>query len=381
MSDNQKKAFRLFALLTAAVFLSACAEVPKTREEEGVSFAESQADQNVAEILEGSEEGSSAVPGEYHLQKSLGDSGAAIDAVVQSPDLSQIHPVKVLPDTTIPDKEMVKNVLFGSEEEVVDRTDQSGEKFEGGQYEAKDSEGNVSLEVGMNASSTFILENADGNRRFSKGNDCSILFSDDTVQKKVKEYLNGTKSAPDSEFTEEAAVEKLEQVIKDLGFEGIRITGCNSYVEGIYDISFVPIVSGLPLKESMQADQDLILDVSASASVCETGIGELYINNGIWKVTEELPGDCMSADKAADILEQYVLSGDLGGAEGVTYTQVELCWLPVTEDWKSAEMIPVWRFYIPFEEQINLFETMAFEENLHLDVCINAVDGGLEWTL
>lgn len=89
----------------------------------------------------------------------------------------------------------------------------------------------------------------------------------------------------------------------------------------------------------------------------------------------------MSVEKAADILEQYIMSGDLGGAEGIIYTQAELCWLPVTEDWKSAELIPVWRFYIPFEEQFDLFENTIFGDNVRLDVCINAVDGGLEWAL
>ena len=86
MKGKRKKALRLLALLTAVVFLSACADVPETKEEEGVSFAEGQSDQNVEEILEETEEDNTAEPGEYHLQKTLGDSGAKIDAVVQSPD-------------------------------------------------------------------------------------------------------------------------------------------------------------------------------------------------------------------------------------------------------------------------------------------------------
>lgn len=381
MKGKREKAFRLLGLLTAVVFLSACADVPETKEEEGVSFAESQADQNIEEILDETEESSSAELGEYHLQRTLGESGVKIDAVVQNPDLSQIHPVKVKPDTAMPDKEKVKSVLFGSEGEILDITAESGEKFEGGQYEVEDSEGDVSLNVGMSATNPLVLESADGSRSFSKGNDSSLYFSNNMTQREVKEYLNGTGSAPESEFTEEAAVKKLEQIMQDLGFEGIQVTGYDSYVEGIYDISFVPVVNGLPLKESIQVDQDSIIDVSASASISEAGIGELYINNGIWKVSEELPGECMSVEKAADILEQYIMSGDLGGAEGIIYTQAELCWLPVTEDWKSAELIPVWRFYIPFEEQFDLFENTIFGDNVRLDVCINAVDGGLEWAL
>lgn len=381
MKGKRKKALRLLALLMAVVFLSACADVPETKEEEGVSFAEGQSDQNVEEILEETEEDNTVEPGEYHLQKTLGDSGAKIDAVVQSPDLTQIHPVKAKPAAATLDKEKVESVLFGPEDEVLDKTAESGEGFEGGQYEVEDSEGGVSAMVGMSASDPLVLESSDGGKTFTRGNDCSIYFSDSTVTKEVKEYLNGTESASDGGFTEEAAVEKLEQTMEALGFEGIRITGCDSYVEGIYDIFFRPVVNGLPFKESMQMDQDAVLDVSASALVSEAGIAELYIADGIWKVTEELPGDCMSAEKAADILEQYILAGDLEGAEGVTYTQVELCWLPVTEDWRSAELIPVWRFSVPDDERSLLDEKRLLGANISPDICINAVDGELEWTL
>lgn len=79
------------------------------------------------------------------------------------------------------------------------------------------------------------------------------------------------------------------------------------------------------------------------------------------------------------LLEMYISNGQLSCSKEITFSKCGLEYMAKTDDWTTAELIPVWRFYIP-AEQLTESEmgVVAVNDDIPTDIYINAIDGKIE---
>ena len=374
-----------FVMIVCLVFiLSGCAERPEINEENGIYYAQSETDNNIDEIINSFETESVFSEEEsYQYQKRIGQNRRhfCIDAVVKNINLSEVSMLTVEPFENMFDKHKVINLFFDESDNVCDVTEKVN------QERINTEEAEKAVSVKMIASSRLCLETQDKNKWFSRSVDSSFYYGNSELNEKYTNVLSKEFQKQNdydvSTYTANNAIEDVENIMKNLGFEGIQIVSCASYYnreEGYYDIEFTPMVGGLPLVfNDYEQNTDNIVDVLGTVTIGSDGISDLQASNCVWKIIEKKKAECISLDKIAQILEQYVLSGDIECSDSIVYTQCELQYLPTTNDWKTVILTPVWRIYVPTAERDYIDMDEVYSKNIPLDICINAIDGKIEF--
>lgn len=374
-----------FVMIVYLVFaLSGCAERPKVSEENGIYYAQSETDNNIDKILNSPEREfvfSDEELYEYHKNIGKNERHFYIDAVVKNINLSEVSMLTVNPFENMFDKQKVISLFFDGSDNVCDITEKVNQK----NITAEGTEKAVSVK--MISDSRLCLETQDKNKWFSRSVDSSFYYGNNELNKKYANILSKEFQKQNSydvpTYTVDTAIEDVENIMKNLGFEGIQIVSCTSYYnqeEGYYDIEFTPMVGGLPLVfNNYEQNTDNIVDVLGTVTIGSDGIGDLQVNNCLWKIIEKKKVECISLDKLEQVLEQYVLSGDIECSENIVYTKCELQYLPTTDDWKNVILTPVWRIYVPTEERNDIDMDEVYRKNLPLDICINAISGKIEF--
>lgn len=379
-----RRAVRLVMIAGLIFILSGCAERPGVNEENGIYYAQGEADNNIDKILNASEEESVFSEAEsYQYQKSVGegDKHFCIEAVVKNIDLSEVSMLTVDPFENMFDKKKVISLFFDGSDNVCDIT----EKVNQERANAQDAEEAVSVK--MIATSRLCLETQDRNKWFSRSVDSSFYYGNSELNKKYTNILSQEFHKQNGYdvpgYTVNTAIEDVENIMENLGFEGIQIVSCTSYYNqeaGYYDIEFTPTVGGLPVAfNNYEQNIDNIVDVLGTVTIGSDGIGDLQASNCLWEIIEEKKTECISLNKAVQILEQYVLSGDIECSGNIIYTKCELQYLPTTDDWKKVTLTPVWRFYVPTAERDHIDMDEVYSKNIPLDICINAINGKIEF--
>ncbi|MBD5543606.1 MAG: hypothetical protein HDR01_05030 [Lachnospiraceae bacterium] len=383
MKNINKSVTILCMLISMIGVFTGCADVPEIKEDNGIQYAKGMAEQDIDNILSAEEEENIlADTGEYHYQKSVGESGAQfhIDAIVKNVDVSKADVLIVDPYEDMFDKETVIRLLFHEDATVKDITEQA----DGEGQEIQEEQGTEKVvTVEMAATSRLCLESADGTVHFARSNDSSFNYMDDKLSGKYKGILSGEFREQNDYnvpgYTQDEAVGQVTALLKEVGMEGIRMVSCVSYHNqetGYYDMKFTPIINGLPIVfNDYEQNTDSVVDVMGNVQIGKEGISDLQASNCLWEVIKRKEAACISLDKAVKILEQYILEGDIICSDNITYTRCELAYLPTTEDWTTATLTPVWRFYVPMEEWDNINMDEVYSKNITMDICINAING------
>lgn len=383
---------KIIRILCSYIVLSAvlcgCADVPSSKESGGISYAEEENDHGVENIIDEAEKGNETVVAAGPFQRDLGsgDSRFHIDATIKETDLSNVGILSAVPYGDMFDKEMVLEVFFAGEADVLDVTEQVNKEAE--TEEAKAPEGGErAVTVRMEATNRLCLETKDQNKQFARSDDATFSFSDQRKVMEDKQLLQGDYLVlADNDldgYSVEAAELDLRNMFQELGMEDIEVISCVSYSNekyGYYDIHFTPVVRGIPIMYNpYERNTDQIVDVIGSAEMDAEEVWDIQANNCMWKVVDEKQVACISLETAVKILEWYIENGNISCSDAIVYDRCELQYMPETQDWENVTLTPVWRFYVSLDEQEHIDMDEVYSNNISLDISINAVNGEIAY--
>lgn len=393
--NTRKKSISFIAIVCVSIIstLCGCAETPNVRDENGIDYAVRESDEIITNIIENDtkNENEYLVEGEgenkcvYHIGNT--DSVINIDAVVNGLNVETISLQQAEPFPNAIDKEKVIDIFFGGEANVLE----NNRKEENNINQGKSGERAVVQK--METTGQMFLDSVDGSIHFTQTSYAGFDYRNDKLVAEYKQIeIRGgyseeqNKDISDSYTVDMAKQSLLETFSKFMNTE-VQIISCTSiYNEignGFYEFIFVPMIENLPLAvNDRETNTDHIVDVYGRAQIGKEGIALIETNNFLWR-SNSIPNDsemnCLNLGKILEILEEYVTKGEISGSEKITFTRVSLVWLPVTEDWTEAELVPVWRFYIPCAELIESgMMDISIIENVPTDICINAINGKIE---
>lgn len=386
------------AILAASCILCGCAKAPDARSENGVDFAESETDKEIAAMIEneGSDDGGGMDEESYLVSGEdgdrcvcdigTGDNVIHIDAPVSGLDVDKISPIEVLPFPEAVHKDAAIDILFGGEENVVEGNGGDSEPVEA-------SEGEESLDIdGIESDfSDLYLDSPDGTIHFVVGSNDNFSYNNDTLTAQYKQLDKEgsiTKVGADvsDSFTVEMAEHALLETISGIMGVDVQVESCATYLnkagEGYYELHFVPTMENMPFVSTREMDADHVVDVSGSAEIGEDGLSSIWATSCLWKKADgadSSASDCLSLGKTLEILGKYLEEGEITGADEITFSNVALSWLPTTTDWENFQLIPVWCFSVPYHEYFNTDAMLiASGKNVPTLICINALDGRIE---
>lgn len=378
-------------LLTAICFciLSGCVEAPEnTNEENGVIYDLGEQNENITDILEEDMEKirDADQEREYSYQCDIGNSEnrMRIDAVIHDAGKKNISSMTAIISSDMVNKAAVIEALFDNGDTVTESNQKES-------YNEVSQEYDNPVTVGMEAMEYFKLENQNKSVSFSCSNG-GIYYSNDELlsQYQQMESRGGVYEETGKDISENYTVNNAKTEVMDLFHEilnqDIYIISCTSiYNEegnGYYAFVFAPIIDGMPvMTNDWGMNTDNIVDVYGEIQIGEDGIASIQADNFLWKVLEnEQMEICITFEQAIKILQEYISTGEIPVSNEIIFSRAALSWIPRTDDWKTAEMTPVWRFYIPLPEmvQTGMIET-SMMQGIPTNICINAVNGEIEY--
>lgn len=383
----RKKISRVSVTMAMLVLLTlcGCAEAPEANEENGIQYAVGESNESIQSIVadetEKEDDDLAEVMDGNHCVCSIGDSEYVIkiDAEVTGLDVETVSAETAEPDPDAINRDKVIELFFGGEENVTETTPE----------EETDSAQENNEEIGiisqMNSSGGMFLDSADGKIHFYQNTHAGFYYSNDELILQYKQietggsYFEEQNTDISDSYTVAMAEQDLLETLLQILNEEVQILSCTTAYDGMgggyYEFTIAPVLDGVPLAiNDRSSDPDNIVDVYGRAQIGEDGIALIEANNFLWKSSASNGSEIISFGKILEILEEYIQEETIKGSENYTFTRVTLAWLPITEDWTEAELIPVWRFYIPIEELIEL----EYIENAPTDICINAVTGEIE---
>lgn len=390
--ENMKKDIRGNILLVAVMcMLSGCAKTPEAEEENGIRYAFNENDESIRNMIENdtenvywkeSEEGNKCVC-------SIGDSGHVmnINAVIDGVNLKTIstETAEPFPDAVNVDK--VIDLLFGGKANVIE-----GKQKEDN-TEQQNSGGEPAVMRQMKTTGEIALDSVDGKIHFNLTSHAGFDYRNDSLLVQYKQIEAGGNYFEESDkdisdsYTIAMAKQDLMEIFSYVLNTEIQIVSCTSLYnetgDGFYEFHFVPVIGKLPVAiNDREMNTDNIVDVYGRAQIGKDGIAVIEATNLLWNcvnISNESERSCLGLEKALEILEEYIKKGEISCSEKITFTRVSLVWLPITDDWTKAELVPVWRFYIPCAELIESgMSDISLTENAATDICINAINGKIE---
>lgn len=395
MKKNVRKKSILFVTIICVliIYMCGCAKTPNVREENGINYAVSESDEIITNIIENDTKNEN----EYLVESGretkcvchIGNSDNVIniDAVVSGLNVETISPEQAEPFPNAIDKENVIEIFFGGEANVLENNQKEENNINQG------NSGERAVVQKMETTGQMFLDSVDGNIHFAQTSYAGFDYCNDKLVAEYKQIETGggyfeeqNKDISDSYTVDMAKQNLLETFAKIMDTE-VQIISCisiyNETGNGFYEFTFVPMIENLPLAvNDRETNTDHIVDVYGRAQIGQEGIALIETNNFLWR-NSSIPNDsemnCLNLGKIIEILEEYVTRGEILGSEKITFTRVSLVWLPVTEDWTEAELVPVWRFYIPCAELIESgMMDISITENVPTDICVNAINGKIE---
>lgn len=310
-----------------------------------------------------------------------------IDAVVSGLNVETISLKKAEPFPNAINKTNVIDIFFGGEANVLENNQKEENNIN------QENNGERAVVHQMETTGQIFLDSVDGNIHFAQTSHAGFNYRNDKLIAEYKQIETGgsyleeqNKDILDSYTVDMAKQSLLETFSKIMNTE-VQIISCTSiYNEtgnGFYEFTFVPMVENLPLAiNDREINTDHIVDVYGRAQIGMEGIALIETNNFLWRsnhISNDSEMDCLSLGKTLEILEEYITKGEITGSEKITFTRVSLVWLPITEDWTEAELVPVWRFDIPCVELIESdMMDISIIENVPTDISINAINGEIE---
>ena len=387
-----KKGIRGNILLVAAMcILSGCAKAPEVEEENGIYYALDESDGNIMNIIE-NDTGNVSLKESKDGNKcvcSIGDLDNVmnINAVIDGTDLETISTKIAEPFPDAVNLEKVIDILFGGEANVIE----SNMKEDNAKQQTNDGERAVIRQ--MKTTGQISLDSVDGNIHFTQTSHAGFDYRNDNLLVQYKQIENGGNYFEEydkdisNSYTVDMAKQDLLEIFSYILNTEIQVVSCTSIYnemgDGFYEFNFVPVIEKLPIAiNDREMNTDTIVDVYGRVQIGKDGTAAIEATNLLWRCTNgsnESKTNCLSLEKTLEILEEYIKKGEISCSEKITFTRVSLVWLPITENWTEAELVPVWRFYIPCAELIESgMIDISLTENVATDICINAIDGKIE---
>ncbi len=381
-------------LFVVLCILSGCAKAPEAETENGIQYAYNESDESIKNIiekdtgdisdvsLEESEDGKRCVC-------SIGDSGNVmhIDAVIDGVNVKTIAAKTAEPFPDAVNMEEVIDVLFGGEANVIERD------LEEKTAEQQNTGGEQAVMRQIETTGQISLDSVDGNMHFTLTSHAGFDYRNDSLLVQYKQIESGgnyfeelDKDISDS-YTTDMAKQDLLEIFSYVLNTDIQVVSCTSIYnevgDGFYEFNFVPVIEELPVAiNDREMNTDNIVDVYGRVQIGKDGIAVIEATNLLWRcidISDGSEADCLGLEKTLEILEEYIKKGEISCSEKITFTKVSLVWLPITDDWTQAELVPTWRFYIPCAELIESgMSDISLTENAATDICINAIDGKIE---
>ncbi|MDE6435422.1 MAG: hypothetical protein K2L07_14475 [Lachnospiraceae bacterium] len=375
------KKYIIFFAVMLLLFLNGCAKPPDVKKENGTAKAEradSKAVNNIIEnenkdlsaydFLEQSEEG-------YVCRVSLGGTGnhLNIDAVIQNADREKAAGLEAKANLPGWDVDRIKESFFEGKEGVEDITGKRAAEASTEEY----GEGEYIEESQMAFSHDLQLRSGDNTELDIR--DIDFHYNDDALGKKGKVFTEKQEMETDfsDDFTMEAAWDMLVDKFEKAGFGEIeKECGIASYGAGgvqEYSFSFTMLVNELPLVTAAGSVAFDELVAHGSAVVMKEGMEDIQFYNTFWEILSEQEEEILNAGQLMELLEQYVEEGKIMCSDSIVLNKCELSYFLSTKDWKTAELTPAWRVYIPWEEKS--VRNMGTDTVAAYDIVINAVTG------
>lgn len=391
MKKSVIKSSILFAMVVC--ILGGCAETPDVSEENGINYAISESDESIMEIIKNdaknenaylteSEDGNKCV-----CRIGNSDNAINIDAIVDGLNVETISIKNAEPFPDAINKEKVVDIFFGREANVIESDQAEGNHVE------QENNGEKAVIKQMETTGQIFLRSVDDNIHFTQSSHAGFDYRNEKLIAQYKQietdgsyFEEYNKDISDS-FTVDMAKQNLLEIFSEIMSIDVQIVSCmsiyNETGDGFYEFVFVPMIENLPLAvNDREMNTDHIVDVYGRAQIGKDGIAVIEANNLLWRnisISNESETSCLSLGKILEILEEYITKGKISGSEKITFTRVSLVWLPITENWTEAELVPVWRFYIPCAELIESgMMDISIMENVPTDISINAINGKIE---
>lgn len=382
----KKNIFGVNILILMTFILSSCASVPQSREENGVNYAitdnERSIDETIKNGLKNQEQFIEKKDNGYTCVCELGegDSTFRINADVTNYEMKTISNIEVTPNPLALNKEQINKLLFNDEmiensNTTSDDTDvQAGESF---------------TIVGMQSTQQVNYTNNDYTRTFDSNTDAGFLYFNHILSHQYNKIdLNGGTTGDfdiSDQYTKEMAINDLTEVIYSISGMNIIVSNSKCVTDengnGYYEFEFVSCIDGIPLAvNDRELNADNTIDSYGVAILGQDGIAKIEATNLLWqKVKEEENKPCLKLGEILSLLETYISNGQLSCNKELIFSKCELAYLARTDDWTNAELIPVWRFYIPIDQLLeSQMCEIAMNNDIPTDICINAIDGTIE---
>lgn len=373
-------------VLLSALLVTGCASVPDSKEEDGVNYAISDSESEINEFVKnGLEDKNEFILSDkngHHCICKLGKAEQKfnINAEVTNYEVATVSSVEAEPCPTMLNKEKIKEYFFDND--ILEDTRSAS--FE----ERKKSEESTAM-VGMQSTQVINYTNKDHTKLFNSNTDAGFFYFDDTLSAQYNriDLEGGTTSNIDisDQYTMEMASEELTKTILDITGIDIIVTKSKSVSDnkgnGYYEFEFTSTVEGIGLAvNDREINTDNTIDSYGVAVMGANGIAKIEATNLLWRSTKENDKqDCLRLGEVLSLLEKYISDGKLTCNDKVVFSKCELVYLARTDDWKSAELVPVWRFYVPIEELVESdMGEIAMNNDIPTDICINAIDGTIE---
>lgn len=381
---KRNKAGKLIAIMTLNMcLLLGCAEAPQTEEKNGIAYETEQQDEAIQDMIKNETTESGVKDGE-HCKKTIGSGNNVIniDAVVSAPEQNTVAVKTAEPDPEALNTDVCMEILMGGKDNLKEiAVDDSGEGMTDDNGEI------VAIQRFIGTPNTKEWSSIDGNLHLSTWN-VGFDFVNDQLNTQYESIgLNGgsytQKMDGDiaEDYTKEMAKKEVQDVFSQILKLDIEFISCDAVWDdtgaGYYDFTIVPVVDNLPLAVNDRTiDVDEIVDVNGSIRIGKDGIASISAENFLWKITDtDEDSEYISLDSLWDILQEYMDRGDITGSPNVTFSRLSLSWLPITDDWETAELRPVWKIYLPaLDDGIG----QAMSDSAASDICINAMNGKIE---
>ncbi|MDE6435423.1 MAG: hypothetical protein K2L07_14480 [Lachnospiraceae bacterium] len=333
--------------------LNGCAKPPDAKSENGLSYAKGDSEKEAEAFLENARAVSgyiNAVEGGYQITCHLGEeeNGLDIDAFVDDIYMQDVHPLTAKAGSL--NQENICRTFF-EQDDAEDITEKYLKELEAEIAKIPEEEREENQPY-MEPVQEFYLQGTSGNRSFGLSG-TSFNYLDNHLYMQYEdmcreEHNYGLTENIGKDFTIETAWDEVENVMKKIGMEDIKLVSCAATVtpdgEGFYDMEYTAIVSGIPILSRNQLILGYLCPYG-DVEIGKAGIAEIDAHDLVWEQINVMDESVMSAEDMLAVLSQYVSDNKIAYTQGVTYDACELVYIINTQDWQTAVFQPAWHLY------------------------------------
>ncbi|MDE6220057.1 MAG: hypothetical protein K2G51_06475 [Lachnospiraceae bacterium] len=385
------------AAILCVAALSGCQKAPaEVSDDNDVMHAQSALDGQIADIAE-----------ENTVESPVQQSGGAYDGTLGTTD-NKIHisaqipaiPENVYRITLKPDEDLDMDALtafLGSPGGDIEDTSQALlDEIEESEYNNTHSDDGEAARYSLFGDHSALgLTDGEREASFSRHTSAGYIEYDlrDTYLPNAQTVTFIPVGQPDTGA--DFSVKEAEQILWDkLGTLGIteiafeKIESCEGNGYHYYQFDFVPSYEGIAVIQEPGSGYGLgELYPWGSACVTPEGVAMLSLMDFCGKAAAREPVTVLSFEQVEKILEQYLDSNMIQGDERITLQNIALEYYPVPNlspaerdiEYKpELELIPVWHIYMSLGDYVEAIAQIDGLDDVHYNICINAVTGEIE---